>query len=56
MTHINTRHEKNSVFQRKFDVNKPLNILIDAFKFDLMFELLSLVSNMPPQKSQSEFW
>jgi len=37
---------KKSVFQRKSDVNKPLNILKNLFKFDLMFELLLLVSNM----------
>jgi hypothetical protein len=29
-----------------FDVNRPLNILVNAFKFDLMFEFLFLVSNM----------
>jgi hypothetical protein len=55
MTNINTRHEKNSVFQRKCGVINPLYILINASKFDLMLELLSLVSNTA-KKSQSEFW
>jgi hypothetical protein len=37
---------KNADFQMKFDVDRSLNILINATEFDLSFELLSMVRNM----------
>ena len=42
-THITTWCGKNADFQMKFEVNKSVKILINVSKFDLMFELISLV-------------